>query len=125
YDEPVIALDIVATSLAVAGVAPPAERPLDGVDLLPHLLGENKAPPHEALFWRMGKNWAVREGQWKLVHQGDGAPLLFDLAADIGEEHDLAGAQAERVTAMQKRYDAWAAEMVETHWEQPKPKGRK
>lgn len=117
-DDPVIQLDVTATCLAVAGVAMPTERPLDGVDLMPTLLGQKEAPPHDALFWRQRTNWAIREGRWKLVHQGAAADpvMLFDLDADIGETRDLAVAQPERAVAMQARYAAWSAQMVEPLW---------
>ncbi|MFO1076281.1 MAG: sulfatase-like hydrolase/transferase [Planctomycetota bacterium] len=115
-DEPVIQLDIAATALAAAGASPPTEHPLDGTDLLPHLRGDAKAPPHEALFWRFGDSWAIRMGAWKLVHQGDGAPMLFDLAHDIGEAADLAAKEPERVKALQARFDAWARELAPPRW---------
>ena len=50
YDKPVISFDIGATALALAGVK--ADPPLDGVDLLPYLLGRKDGAPHERLFWR-------------------------------------------------------------------------
>lgn len=52
YSEPVISLDIVATSLTVAGVTPRADKPLDGTNLIPYLTGEQSGTPHDALYWR-------------------------------------------------------------------------
>jgi len=117
YDQPVIALDIVATSLAVAGAARSEQLPLDGKDLMPYLLGEANGAPHDSLFWRQGGNWAVRVGRWKLLRQGaDSAPMLFDLTADLGESNDLVAAQPERAAALRARYDAWAEQLVEPRW---------
>ncbi len=116
YDEPVIALDLLPTFLAAAGAAPDGERRLDGVDLLPYLAGEREAAPHDALFWRHGEHWAVREGAWKLVRQGDGEPMLFDLGRDVGERQDRAAAEPERAAALERRWRAWAAELATPRW---------
>jgi len=40
YAEPVICLDIFTTAAVAAGASIPRDRPIDGVDLLPHLVGE-------------------------------------------------------------------------------------
>jgi arylsulfatase A-like enzyme len=73
YREPVSQLDLYPTFLAAAGAKPP-DWQLDGVNLLPHLCGHTSAAPHERLFWSMGdikRNWAVREGPWKLVRESN------------------------------------------------------
>ena len=67
YDQPVIQLDILPTALTAAGVAISPDWKLDGVDLAPYLKGEKTDAPHAALFWRFGKQIAVRKGDWKLV----------------------------------------------------------
>ncbi|MEZ6037995.1 MAG: sulfatase-like hydrolase/transferase [Planctomycetota bacterium] len=121
YEQPVIALDILPTSLAAADAAHGGDKaldakPLDGVDLLPFLRGEQQGAPHEALFWKMGDTWAVRCGDHKLVHQQEGAPMLFDVQHDVAEATDLAAAQPEKVTALRARYDAWAKELMKPRW---------
>jgi hypothetical protein len=65
---------------------------LEGIDLLPIL--EGRSPPLErTLFWRITTEvrlqWAVRQGDWKVLIDGDDV-LLFNLRADIGERNDLA-----------------------------------
>jgi len=128
YSEPVICLDILPTAAAAAGAAMPAGRGIDGVNLLPHLAGENRAPPHETLFWRAGGGaaWAVRTGRYKLLKRAAGAePALYDLETDIGEWADLAAAQPERVRQMQKRYDDWNGGLVAPLWQSPRPAAKK
>jgi arylsulfatase A-like enzyme len=85
FDAPVISLDVLATSLAVAGAPMPADRKYDGVNLLPHLAGESKEVPHKRLFWRTGggKAHAIREGNWKLVRAENKPDELYDLSTDI------------------------------------------
>ena len=67
YEQPVIQLDVLPTVLAAAGVKVEPEWKLDGVNLLPYLKGEIIRPPHDALYWRLGEQTAVRRGDWKLV----------------------------------------------------------
>ena len=119
YDQPVIQLDFAPTALAAAGVEP-QDAKFDGVNLLPHLEGKVTAPPHETLYWRFGDQMAIRHGNLKLV-QGRGAEgrMLFDLAADIGEQKDLAAERPEVVKDLTARYDAWNATLAEPAWGQP------
>ena len=102
-----ITMDLTATILAAAGVAPTADERSDGIDLLPIISG--RAPEVErALFWRVVNNRpqrAVRQGKWKLVF--DGRPLLFDLEADPGERTNLIGRHAEVANRLRLLLDAW------------------
>jgi len=111
YEHPVCAIDLVPTALAAAEVAVPRDVPLDGVNLLPHLTGQNSARPHQTLFWRMAVQWAVRDGDWKLhlSNGGSGQPELYDLATDPGETRDLAPAQPEKRQELQSMYERWNA----------------
>lgn len=100
YEEPVIALDFLATSLAAAGESALAPKDLDGVNLLPFLTGEASGVPHETLFWRsggFGGKHSVRRGNWKLVTGAAKGYELYDLGADVGEVKDLAEAKPEVV----------------------------
>ena len=109
YDAPVLSLDIAATALAVAGAEP--RRPLDGVNLLPYLTGETDATPHEALYWRSGRANAIRKGDFKLIMPSDGAPMLFNLAEDLGEAHNLAEERPGKVQQLRARWQEWNAHM--------------
>ena len=102
------------TCVAAAGGAVDPAWKLDGVNLLPYLSGENTARPHQTLYWRIDGMWAIRHGDWKLVHgqAGDDPPELFDLAADVGEQHDLASEQPAKVQELQSLWDAWNAEQA-------------
>lgn len=125
YDQPVIQLDILPTALAAAGVKLPADANIDGVDLIPYLNGEKSAPPHEALFWRLGEQMAARQGGWKLVRYDgriDGAPdtlsdtKLYNLKDDIGEERDLADKNPAKVQELQAAWDEWNKANVAPLW---------
>ncbi len=124
YDQPIISLDILPTTLAVAGQAVRDEWKLDGANLLPYLAGEKTGSPHETLFWRFNfppqqparYRWAIRQGDWKLV-KNDREPLgLYNLANDIGETHNLADEHPDRVTSMEAVWKQWNAELAPPAW---------
>jgi arylsulfatase A-like enzyme len=84
---------------------------VDGVDLTPYVTGRNPGRPHEVLYWRYGPQWAIRQGDFKLVvsRGGSGRPELYNLAEDIGESRDLAAVQPAKVKELQALWDRWSA----------------
>ena len=127
YDQPVIQIDILSTALAAAGVDSDADARLEGVDLLPYLAGAESGAPHDALYWRLGQQMAIRQGDWKLVKydpvvdggRGPATPAkLYNLADDIGETRDLMGAEPERAKELQTAWDKWNTENVRPLWGQ-------
>lgn len=124
YPHPVSALDIFPTSMAAAGTAASNGKPLDGVDLLPHLTGSNSYPPHDTLYWRVigGQGYAVRNGRYKLVKRAAaGRTELFDLAADPNERRDLALQKPEIVAELQRLYGRWNAQLIPPRWKDAHP----
>ena len=127
FDAPVIQLDVLATVLAEVPVIQEREIPLDGVNLLPYLTGRRQGSPHDALYWRLGDQMAIRQGDWKLVRydpMADGqknagkatAAKLYNLKEDIGESHDLVEKQPEKVKSLQAAWDRWNADNVRPKW---------
>jgi arylsulfatase A-like enzyme len=93
--------DFLPTADEIAGVTPPAN--LDGVSLLPAILGRTAAQkPHDHLYWEFyegASSQAVRLGNWKAVRipMLTGKIQLFDLATDLAEAHDVAAAHPDVV----------------------------
>jgi arylsulfatase A-like enzyme len=120
YDQPVIALDILPTACAVAAAKTP--KNVDGVNLLPHVLGENKAVPHDALYWRFGPQKAIRKGNWSLVAWRDfetkanSGWQLFDLSKDIGQQNDLAARHPDLVAELSQAWQRWDVQNVAPLW---------
>jgi arylsulfatase A-like enzyme len=120
YDHPVSSLDILPTSCALAGVKTP--KNLDGVNLMPHLLGENKAAPHEALYWRFGPQKGIRKGDWTLVDWRDfekktsSGWQLFDLSKDLGQQNDIAAKRPEVVRELIQAWQRWDAQNIAPLW---------
>jgi len=109
--DPAITLDVMPTILAAAGVDPPTDRKLDGVNLLPLLTG-GKSPAPRKLFWGYGTSRAMRDGPWKAVLNAPGQkrPGLFNLADDLAEQNDLAAREPARLNAMIAGIEAWEKE---------------
>ena len=115
YEHPISTLDIFPTVLAAAGVSPPTDIALDGVDLMPYLSGSNSEKPHDKLFWRAGNIWATRDGDWKLIYAAD-RHWLYDLSADIGEKTNLADKRPDMVKEMTASFEQWNRGNVEPLW---------
>jgi arylsulfatase A-like enzyme len=114
YEPPVINLDVVPSAVAAAGGSIESTAKIDGVDLIPFLTGSKQERPHQTLYWRYGPQWAIRDGDYKLVvsNGGSGKPELYNLAADLSESKDLAAAQPERARELKAKWDAWSAEQA-------------
>lgn len=66
-------IDVFPTVLAAAGVAPPADRTIDGKNILPMLESATARSPHEALYAMAGAQLAIiRSGKWKLHYRAPG-----------------------------------------------------
>jgi arylsulfatase A-like enzyme len=124
-----ITLDWTATALAAAGISPDPGYPLDGIDLLPILA---KAGGHEqirprTLFWRIGGQHAVRDGDLKyikLARLGQivtlgglsaalrGTEFLFDVSKDVREQANLKDERPDDFARLRQLWDSWNATML-------------
>ncbi len=87
--------DVMPTLAELAGATKQVPLRIDGISFAPTLLGEpERQQNHPALYWAFyerGGAEAVRLGNWKAIVQPKGSALrLYDLAADLGEENDVA-----------------------------------
>lgn len=95
-------LDILPTSVKMAGGEVPSDRLIDGYDLTETLKGNAPSPREEMYFYRGIRLMAIRKGPWKAhfitqgAYVGDGKaythdpPLLFHLGVDPSEKWDVA-----------------------------------
>lgn len=122
-------IDILPTLAAITNSPLPAKK-IDGVNIIPLLLGDENANPRESFlyYYRMNSLEAVRKGNWKLVfaHPGrtyigfkpgtDGFPGgvdgnfkfeegLYDLRRDLGERYDVKEYYPEVVAELKKLAD--------------------
>ncbi|WP_116126484.1 sulfatase [Lewinella sp. IMCC34183] len=117
-------LDLLPTLSALAGVAVPDDRLIDGVDLSATLLEGAESPRQEMIYYRDTTVYAVRQGPWKahFVTQGNygqfGArevhdpPLLYHLGRDPGETTDVAATHPDIVRALTALADRHRATVV-------------
>lgn len=116
-------MDLFVTSLSLAGVSIPKDRPIDGVDIRPQLL-KGESVPHQAYFYYRGtKLMAVRLGDFKAHYFTQAAygqpkpeshepPLLFDLKKDPGESFNIAAEHPEILAAIAEAVTKHEAELV-------------
>jgi len=101
--------DIFATAAGAAGLAVPADRPIDGIDLSPFADARARPMPRRTLFWRSGAYRVVRDGDAKLqMLDIPRQSLLYDLTTDPTERRDLAAdrpGEVRRLAAMIARHD--------------------
>lgn len=117
YDKPVISLDILPTVAAAANVSTTGSQPLDGVNLLPFVEMEDAGAPHEALFWKLGQESAVRMGKWKLwLNTKTGEAALYDIELDVAEKNDLSAQHPEIMADLMARYDRWNQSLPPRSW---------
>ncbi len=90
-----------------AGAGPGA---LDGINLLPHLVGGANLPARQ-LYWRLQGQAAVLDGQYKLLRPGHRPAQLFRPATDVGERDDLAGSNPDRLRAMYTMLGDWESSL--------------
>ena len=114
-DEPVISTDYYPTLLEIAGLPLKPEQHLDGESFVPLLRGDDSLPPR-SLYWHYPHysnqggfpSGAIREGDWKLIERyEDGSQQLFNLADDVGEQHNRVDEFPERAAKMRARLHAW------------------
>ncbi len=119
--------DLLATCADLVGEKLPASAAEDSVSLLPTLLAKSDGPRHEAVVHHsIDGMFAIRQGRWKLeLCAGSGgwaAPReaeavaqhlppaqLYDMTADIGEQHNVAAEHPDvvkQLTALLEKYIA-------------------
>lgn len=72
-------------------------------------LRDKKPLPARTLFWDVGRGWAARAGNWKVVGDPNGAQL-FNLGKDLGETHDLTDGFRSKKANLIEAYEAWKKE---------------
>ncbi len=101
--------DILPTCAELTGAETPQN--LDGISFAPTLRGDAAhQKQHDYLYWEFfeqGGRQALRAGDWKGVRmnvlKNQDAPLeLYNLAEDVGEQHDIAAANPEIAARLRK-----------------------
>jgi len=114
--EPVTSVDYLPTICEAAEVALPDDRDIDGLSLVGHLRSDATEPlDREAIFWHFPHYRGnlvpysiIRAGDWKLIKRYEGTTFeLFNLADDLSEQVDLAGAMPAKVAELDAMLQQW------------------
>jgi arylsulfatase A len=130
-DVPASGQDLYPTIREIAAIAPTPGQVVDGESLVPLLRGAGTLR-RDLLFWhyphyanQAGKpGGAIRQGNLKLIEwYEDGQVELYDLAADPGEQRDLAAERPADVRRLRDRLTRWR-ESVAAQMPTPNPQYR-
>ena len=124
-------VDLMATLAAATGAELPPDAAADSHNLLPWLIGRFAAPPRTTLVHNTNpKQYAIRHGEWLLVDgptgvmepkqrsappawlekhgyppEDDQPVELYDLEQDVGQRHNIAAEQPQRVAELRTRLE--------------------
>ena len=105
----VTTFDWTATILTLAGAKADRSFPLDGMDIMPVLLGKSKEV-ERTLFWRVFQrknNKAVRDGKWKWFKDENGNEYLFDINNDPTENNNLKDKFPDVFLRLKNKFAQW------------------
>jgi arylsulfatase A-like enzyme len=102
--------DWFPTIAKLAGVEIKPEWKLEGRDVWPLLSGTGQPPADPVLYWSIGREKAVMDGDWKLiVPRAKGAnPELYNIADDPFEKKNVAADKPDVVAALRKKLEEQA-----------------
>jgi arylsulfatase A-like enzyme len=112
-----VSIDWMPTIADYCGVKLPNVS-IDGKSIIQIIESDNAPPPHDVLHWESGKHWAVREGDWKLVHNGPATDykgrklpkvknFLSNMTEDVTETKNQADAHPEIVKRLTGLHKQW------------------
>lgn len=108
-------LDILPTLLHQAGVAVPADRPIDGVDITEVLTGKKEAIRDIIYYYDSDRLYAIRKGSWKAhfsTHSGyspepavvHATPLLYNIENDPSEKEEVGSSYPDIIATFKQLY---------------------
>lgn len=99
----------------------PGNQRLDGKSLFDVIQSETAPSPHQTFHWESGggknnRQWAVRDGDWKLVINGrntkpDEKVFLSNLAESVSETENMADENPEIVKRLTKLHEDWMKDL--------------
>ncbi|MGI9543906.1 MAG: sulfatase/phosphatase domain-containing protein, partial [Cyclobacteriaceae bacterium] len=117
---PVISIDFFPTILDMLGLPISQDQGPDGISLVDLLKGE-KTIERDAIYWHFphysnhgsqSPGGAIRSGDYKLLeYYENNSVQLFNLKADIGEQHDLAESEPEKAEELRNKLHNWRKEV--------------
>ena len=117
-DQVAISIDWMPTIAEYCGVKVP-DRKIDGKSIAAVIDSGKADSPHKVLHWQTRNHWAIREGNWKLVHNGPATDykgrklptekdFLSDMTKDTTETKNIAKKHPEIVERLTQLHNDWA-----------------
>lgn len=120
YEHPVSALDYYPIFASLAGAKLPADKKLDGKNILDDVIAGRNARPNEPIYsirYRGGhSDVGVRMDNWKITRVAMEPWQLFDIKNDIGEKKDVKGQYPEVFQKMLADVEKWSKTHVMPLW---------
>jgi len=116
------AIDLLPTLAALAGIALEPEKPIDGLDLSPWLLGTETPAPDRVLIQHWAGKTSARSQRFRLDDQG----RLYDMAAEPGQRQDVSAEHATVAKDLIQAVQRWRREVLAelpNHDNRPLPVG--
>lgn len=125
-DQAISNMDFFPTILEFCGIEAPAYE-IDGRSLAPVLEAGEAPSQHEVFHWMWQDQWAIREGDWKLIGNGRdttglqsrhaprkemGEIYLANLADDPPEATNHASRRPEVVQRLKKMHESWLRDVT-------------
>lgn len=102
--------DVMPTLAELGGMGNEVPPGINGISVVPTLLGTGEQKRHDYMFWQFGGSTAVRMGKWKGIASKNKNIRLFDLSHDISEDNDLASQHPDIVRKISDfMTEAWRA----------------
>jgi arylsulfatase A-like enzyme len=118
-----VSIDWMPTIAQYCGIKPP-EHKIDGKSIVSIIESSDAPSPHKVIHWQTsrGKHWAVREGNWKLVHNGPATDykrrklpkvenFLSNLAQDVTETKNIASSNPDIVRRLTNLHENWLSQI--------------
>lgn len=103
------AMDLLPTLLALTGVDPVSEKPLDGWDLSPLLLGNGGQWPQRMIFSTWAGRISARTQNYRFDHQGH----LYDMRQDPQQLNPITEQHPDIVGQFQEGVGQWREEVLQ------------
>ena len=108
-------MDWMPTLIELIGLPQPA-NPFDGHSILPIIKSDSATSKHKVLHFDWREDWAVREGEWKLIattnrQTGEVTHSLHNLADAQPEVEDYASKMPELVARLKELHEAWSRQV--------------
>lgn len=120
-DQMVTSCDWFPTIAELCNIKQPAHK-LDGKSILEVIRSSDSASPHDRFYWQSGggrnnRQWAVREGTWKLVINGRGAKkgeeeFLSNLSEDNSETKNQAEKNPQIINRFKELHGRWLEDLA-------------